>query len=488
MSKAVQVSVKRNILFNIILSMSSLIFPLITFPYVSRVLAAEGIGRVAFATSTVSYFLMVAQMGIPTYGIRACAQVRDDKAKLTQTVREIFAINAVMSVLAFALLIVATALVPQFREDRTLILIIGTSIFFNLIGVEWLYKGMEEYGFITSRTVLFKAVALVAMFLLVHQPQDYVVYGGITIFAASASSVCNFFHANRFVAQGQCGKLDCCRHLKPIFVFFAMTCATTIYTNLDTVMLGMLTSSTEVGYYNTAVKVKSILIAVVTSTGAALLPRISYYIKSGADEEFRRISQKAVRFVTLLAFPLTAYFTIYAQEAVLFLAGDGYLPAVLPMQVIMPTLVFIGLSNLTGIQILVPKGREKQVLYSEIAGAVVDFCLNLMLIPHLGATGAALGTVAAEAVVLAVQIGFLGSERCEVFHRTGFGLILAATLVSGLAGLLVKPMPLGVFPRLVVSAIVFFGVYLVIMLWRREPLTREILGMVGKLLHRKAKQ
>ena len=186
--------------------MSSLIFPLITFPYVSRVLAAEGIGRVAFATSTVSYFLMVAQMGIPTYGIRACAQVRDDKAKLTRTVREIFAINAVMSVLAFALLIVATALVPKFREDRTLILIIGTSIFFNLIGVEWLYKGMEEYGFITSRTVLFKAVALVAMFLLVHQPQDYVVYGGITIFAASASSVCNFFHANRFVARGQCGK------------------------------------------------------------------------------------------------------------------------------------------------------------------------------------------------------------------------------------------------------------------------------------------
>ena len=184
----------------------------------------------------------------------------------------------------------------------------------------------------------------------------------------------------------------------PIMIFFAMSCATTVYTNLDTVMLGFIKTDVDVGYYNAAVKIKSVLLGIVTSLGTVLLPRASYYIEHHEMDEFRRITKKAINFVFLIAVPLTVYFILYAKEGILFLSGDAYISAVIPMQVIMPTILFIGLTNIMGIQMLVPLGREKVVLYSEIAGAIVDLILNAILIPQLASAGAAIVTLVAEGV------------------------------------------------------------------------------------------
>ena len=180
-----QKSVKMNFVMNIILTMSNFIFPLITFPYVSRVLLPDGTGRVSFATSLVSYFAMFAQLGIPTYGIRACAKVRDDRKELTRTAQELLIINVVMSIISYAILFVALFTIPRLREDRTLYLVLSLTIILTSIGMEWLYKALEQYKYITIRSIIFKFVALIAMFALVHSKSDYVIYGGLTIFAAS---------------------------------------------------------------------------------------------------------------------------------------------------------------------------------------------------------------------------------------------------------------------------------------------------------------
>ena len=164
------VSLKRNFLMNAILTMSSFIFPLITFPYVSRILLPVGTGKVSFATSVVSYFSMFAQLGIPTYGIRACAKVRDNHEELTCTVQELFIINAVMSTLAYAVFFIALFTVPRLNQDKELFLIVSLTIFFNVIGMEWLYKALEQYTYITVRSIIFKFIALIAMFLLIHVP------------------------------------------------------------------------------------------------------------------------------------------------------------------------------------------------------------------------------------------------------------------------------------------------------------------------------
>ena len=168
-------------------------------------------------------------------------------------------------------------------------------------------------------------------------------------------------------------------------------------------MLGFLKTDTDVGYYNAAVKIKSILVSIVTSLGVVLLPRASYYIEHRQQSKFFNVSEKALNFVCLLSIPLMVYFILFAKEGILFLSGAAYLPAILPMQIIMPTLLLIGLTNIMGMQMLVPLGKEKIVLYSEIVGAILNLSLNILLIPHYSCSGAAFGTLAAEFSVFLIQ-------------------------------------------------------------------------------------
>lgn len=475
-----QKSLKLNFIMNAMLTMSSFIFPLITFPYVSRVLLPVGTGKVSFATSLISYFSMFAQLGIPTYGIRACAKVRDNREELTRTAHELLLINLVMDVLSYAALGCALAFIPKLREERLLYIVVSSTILLTSIGMEWLYKALEQYAYITVRSIVFKFVALIAMFLLVHEQEDYLIYGGITIFAASASNILNLINAHKYIGLKPVGHYNLRRHLKPVGVFFAMSCASTIYTHMDTVMLGFMTTDEEVGYYNAAVRIKTILVSIVTSLGTVLLPRASYYVEQDLKEEFKRISEKALRFVILLAAPMMLYFMMYAAQGIYFLSGPAYARSILPMQIVMPTLLFIGMTNILGIQILVPLGREKVVLYSEIAGAVVNLALNAVLIPRIGAAGAAIGTVAAEFAVLVVQAIALKEQVGAVFKtisywKIGVGLALAA---AGSYWLVF--MKLGNFVTLVITACLFFGLYGLTLLLSKERLTVELFGQMIK--------
>lgn len=463
---------------NALLSMSSVIFPLITFPYISRILLPEGTGKVSFATSLISYFSLFAQLGIPTYGIRACAQVRDNREELTRTAQELLLINLIMDAVSYAALAVALIFVPRLREDRPLYLILSATIFLTSIGMDWLYQGMEQYTYITVRSVIFKFVALIAMFLLVHHEGDYVIYGAISIFASSASNILNFLNAHKYIDMKPVGHYHLRRHLKPVGVFFAMSCATTIYTNLDTVMLGFMTTSTDVGYYNAAVKIKGVLVSVVTSLGAVILPRASYYIEKGRMEEFRRITARALEFVFLCATPLVIYFMLYASQSIYFLSGPAYTGSIEPMILIMPTLLFIGITGITGYEILIPTGKENIVLYSEIAGALTDLVLNAILIPSLKSSGAAIGTLAAEFVVLLVQYFYLKGNLTILLKKISYWKIVIALVLATLCSAWASFMGFGVFLTLLISALLFFATYLICLLALSEQMVREIMSQI----------
>lgn len=473
-----QTSIKKNFIMNSLLTMSSFIFPLITFPYVSRVLLPAGTGRVSFATSLINYFNMISNLGIPTYGIRVCAQVRDDREKLTRTAQELLIINIFTTAISYIVLAIALMAVPKLYDDRKLYIIVSFNIVLSTIGMEWLYKALEQYTYIAIRSVIFKFIALIGMFLLIHNKTDYVIYGGITIFAASASNTLNFINVHKYIGLKPMGHYNFRRHMRPVFLFFAMTVATTIYTNLDTVMLKFLKTDTDVGYYNAAVRIKSILVSIVTSLGTVLLPRASYYVENGYREEFRKITQKALNFVFLLAAPMMIYFILFAKEGILLLSGKAYAGSIIPMRIIMPTLIFIGLSNVTGIQILVPLSKEKIVLYSEIAGAITDFVINWMLIPKYASAGAAIGTVIAEFVVLLCQIIALRHEVGEAFGRIHYFYLLCALALGTLASVWTKQMGLSNFITLVISAVLFFGVYLITLLLFKEPMAVSITDQI----------
>ncbi len=481
-------SIKLNFIMNIILTVSQVIFPLITFRYVAEILHPAGTGIVGFATSVVAYFALFSQLGIPTYGVRATAQVRDDKEELSRVVQELVIINLVMCVLVYLIFAFSLMAVPKFAENKALLIVTSTTIIFNAIGMEWLYKGLEQYSYITMRSIAFKFVAVILMFLVIKSENDTVMYAAISIFAGSASNILNLFHARKYITMRPVGKYKFGRHMKPIIIFFAMSCATTIYTNLDTVMLGFMKTDTDVGYYNAAVKIKTVLLGVVTSLGTVLLPRASYYVEQKLMKEFYSVARKAIHFVFLISFPMAVYFMIFAKEGIFFLSGDAYGGSIIPMQIIMPTLVLIGFTNIMGIQMLVPLGGEKVVLYSEIVGAVVDLVLNAILIPTMASAGAAIGTLVAEVAVFLVQYVALRSSVREMFIDMRYGALLLATVLGSVLSVPVKMLHLGSFFTLCISAVVFFGVYGIVMILMKEELVVEILNQVLGMVKGKLKK
>lgn len=481
-------SVKFNFIMNFIMSASSIVFPLITFPYISRVLMATGNGKVATASAVITYFNMFASLGIPTYGIRACAKVRDNKEKLSKTVQELLIINSVTMLLTLLVFIGTVILVPEFAAEKELYVINGIGMVLNMFAITWLYNALEQYAYITAVNMIVKVVSLVLMFLLVKQPEDYILYGAITVFASSASYVFNFVYATKFITLKKSGPYDFRVHMKPILRFFAMSAATSVYTNLDVVMLRFMQGNTEVGYYNAAIKVKTILVTLITSLGTVLLPRLSYYVKKEKIDDFYRMIGKAVNFVVIAGLPMTIYFMLFAGESIQFLAGKGYEGAVLPMIILMPTVLLIGLSNVTGIQILTPQNLEQQVLNSIICGAVVDFLLNLVLIPRMASSGAALATTIAELVVLIVQCIYLKDIIKDIMKAVS-GMKIVLAMVFGIVGGIVVKILLNLsgtgwsleiqsFIMLAASACMFFGVYGVALLVMKEEFVWELLESV----------
>ena len=468
-------SVKYNFIMNAILTVAGIIFPLITFPYISRVLLVEGSGKVAFATSVVAYFTMFASLGIPTYGVRACAIVRDNKEKLSKTVQELLIISGGTTLLTYIVFGISLFVIPEFAQERTLLLIVGLGIGLNTIGVQWLYNALEQYSYITTCSILFKVIGMILMFLLVKESSDYQIYGGVYVIASFGSYVLNFICLRKFVTFQKTGTYQFKQHLKHIMVFFAMSAGASIYLNLDVVMLRFLQSNEAVGYYNAGIKVKTVLVTCVTSLGTVLLPRLSYYIETADKKAFQLMVGKAFRFVFVAASAVTVYFSIFARESILLLSGEAFLPAVGPMMILMPTVLLIGLSNVTGIQILTPNGREREVMYSIWGGAILDFVLNLIVIPKFSANGAALSTLLAEGMVLLLQCWFLRDVLWSYIRQVQCWKIVIALAVASVMTIPVKIwIDSGVFVTLLVSAIVFFGGYVLLLL--KEPFVSEILN------------
>ena len=431
-------SVKYNFFMNFILTASSFLFPLITFPYVSRVLGAAGNGKISLASSVANYFLMVASLGIPTYGVRACAKVRDDKDELSKTAQEILIINLICTFFVTVTYLICVALVPRFREDNVLYLIEGIGIILNAFGANWIFQALEQYDYITARSILFKFLSMVLMFIFVHQKDDYLVYALITVLASVGSNALNFIRLRHYISFRHFSHYQFRRHLKPIFILFAQNATVSVYTNLDTVMLGFIKGDVDVGLYNAAVKVKAILVSVVTSLGNVLLPRMSY----------------------LMSLPLTAYFVLMSKDSILFLAGSEYLGAVAAMQIITFAVIPNGLTGVLGVQVLTPLGKEKYVLYSVTFGAVSDFVLNCFMIPKWGASGAALATAIAEFIVLVVQLYYCREYLPYVKKQIHLFRYFIFSILSMLPAVLLLQLPIAsAFLRLLITVVAFGAVY-----------------------------
>lgn len=424
-------SIRYNFLMNIILKISGIIFPLVTFPYVSRVLLSAANGKIAFATSVVSYFSLVASMGIPSYGIRKCAEVRDDNGKLSKIVKELLILNSFFTLISYVVFLILVFLIPNFSAETPLFLISSLTILFNMLGVEWFYQAIEQYQYITIRNISFKIISIALMLLLVHNPSDYILYAGINVFASVGSNILNFLRVSKYVDLDfrKTQKYDLAIHLMPIVTLFLYNATTVIYTSLDQVMLGFMTSNESVGYYAAAVKVKGILVSLITALGSVMLPKMSYILKNQGSEDFERLIRKSFEVILFSSIPIVAYFLVMSKEIILILAGEDYLPAVPILQFLLPSIIFIGLGSVTAWQMLIPLGKERYTVIGAIVGALINVAINFVLIPNVAGVGAALATTIAELAVFLVHVKALWPTIVKTFE-------LRECYITGTAGLI----------------------------------------------------
>lgn len=401
-----QKSLKVSALLSIFKTFLGVVFPLVTFPYTSRILQPNGIGMVNFAQSIVSYFSIFASLGIYSYGIREAAKIRDDRQKLSKFCKEVFILNIIATVVAYVLLFTSFFFIQELSPYKSLLCVTSATIIFTTLGMDWLYKAEEDYFYITVRHLFFQVLSMVLLFVFVKTKDDYLKYAAISVFANVGSNILNFFHAKKYISFRHCSIENPLRHLKSVLVLFSMSIAISIYTTLDTTMVGLLSGDYQVGLYSASTKINKIVLQLVTSLGFVLMPRLSYYIGKKDFQNFNKLVYKGVDVMFLLSIPCAVGLSVLSEPIILLLSGSKYTEAIPVMRMMNPIIVVIGMGSLLGSQILIPMGKEKYTLVSEIIGAVSNFTLNIILIQKYKAFGAAIATLTAEALVTATQLFF----------------------------------------------------------------------------------
>ena len=418
-------SIKYNFFMNLLLTGSSVIFPLITFPLVSRALYSDMYGLCNWAFSIVSWLSLIAMLGVNRYGIREVAKNRDNEKKLRHITEEIFFFTLITTLIILFCFIASIFFIDSFAQHRSLFLLCSVSILCNTLGVGWFFQGIEQYTYITIRGVIIKIICFLGVIAFVHAPDDYLIYAALIVLSAAGANLINFFymihvlykhvsndHKNVYVAsilkRLAYHKFSVVRkHTKPLLTFFIIAAAISIYTVLDTVMLGFLSSDQQVGYYSAAMNVKSALVGVVSALSGVLLPRASNMLQKKLFQEYTSIIKKCIALVLCISIPLSVLLAICATPLLNWYAGADFASAGPVLSIVAIAIIPIGLSVIFCDAIMVPNGLERYCTFIYIFAALIDFIGNLVLIPMLGATGAAISTLTVEVLIMILEFIFI---------------------------------------------------------------------------------
>ena len=476
-------SIGFNVLMNMVLTSSKFIFPLITVPYVSRVLSTYGTGAVAFAQSVANYFSLAAVLGMTNYGITTCAKVRDDPAELSATVRELMTILAVSTTLSLVCYVGACLWVPRLQENRGLFLLFGSAVLLTAMGVEWLYQALEQYAYITVRSIVFKFLGLLLMFALVRTRDDYFLYGVCVIVSGYLSNVLNMVCMRRFVAAAPSRRLDPRRHLRPMLWYSIAAVSSGMYTQVDIVLLGFMGTTGMVGLYQLVSKVRTLAITVMNSVGNVLLPRLSYYASQDRGSDVARLIGKNASFVVVASTAWVCFCGLCSRQVIGILGGADFADAAVPLVLASPSVAFSAL-NIALAGYLMANGREREWSVINVIGLCLAAAYDALLIPALGVRGAAVGVTLTELSVLVMR-----SSRCRelvagVVRDVEIHKVLLAAAAGVAAGFSAGRFTAGASDvvSLVVVTAAFGACYLAALLAVRDGFVIEMCGrLAGRL-------
>lgn len=477
-----QKSIKKNYVYNLTYQILTLITPLITTPYLSRVFGADGIGTCSYIESISSYFVLFATLGLTTFGQRETSYVQDDRKKRSI----IFWETNIIELIASTLCIVAYVAFSFSQTNYKLYLVLVLNLFSVIANISWFFQGMEEFGKIVLRNIIFKIINIVYIFTFVKTKDDIIIYLFGVAFFGLINNLSYWISVPQYIDRPILKELHPSKHIKTVIALFVPTIAMQVYTVLDKTMIGVITNNSfENGYYEQALKIARLVLTIVTSLGTVMIPRIGYHYSKGDMEIVKQYMYRAYKFVWLCGVPLTLGLIAISNNFVPWFFGDGYDKVVSLLGILSFLILAIGINNVTGMQYLIPTKRENIFSLTVIIGALTNFVLNFFLIQMFQSMGAAIASVVAETTIAIIQIYIVRKElspfeivKCGLHYFIAGGLMFITLMqIRGYFNASV----LHTFELVIIGAIIYGSVLLVI---KDEFLLSNIYKIFKKIIKR----
>jgi O-antigen/teichoic acid export membrane protein len=473
-------SVKKNLAYNFIYQILAVVLPLITTPYISRVLGPTKLGEYSYSYAIAYYFVMITMLGLNNYGNRSIAMVRDDRERLAQEFSSIYFMQLATGLISLAVYIAYGLLF----SNATMTWVVSLYVISAIFDINWFFFGMEQFKLTVTRNSFIKVATTLGVFIFVKKQEDIYIYGLIMVVGILASQMVLWPFLKRYTKLVKVSYKDVVRHIKPNLILFIPIVAVSLYKVMDKIMLGALTTKTEVGLYEASERVIQIPMAFIQSMGTVMLPKMTNLIANNDEKKTETYFSNSIMLVMFLSASLCFGIMGCSRYFVPLYYGDGYLKCVYLFQILLPSCVFLAFANVIRTQYLIPRTKDRIFITSVIMGAVVNLLINILLIPRLASVGAAIGTLIAEVIVCVYQAVSIRKEIPIEKNAVESLIFVVPAIIMYLLLLNVNP-PYSVVVNLLVLIVLGACIYcatLIILLFvtKKTYLIRSLIGKVRK--------
>jgi O-antigen/teichoic acid export membrane protein len=458
-----------------------LLVPLITIPYISRVLGSHGVGVNAFTNSVIQYFILFGTIGVALYGNRTIAYKRDNKEELSRTFWSIFLLKLITTGLAYIAFLIFMLFVNNYQP---IYLIQSIYIISAAFDITWLFMGLEDFKKTVLRNILVKTIGAISIFVFIRTGSDLWKYVMILSMSELIGQLTMWFYLPRTVNRLKVKWRDIRIHFLPAISLFLPQVAIQIYAVLNKNMLGILANTNEVGYFDNADKIIKMVLAVVTAMGVVMLPRVSNMFARGDTKKVKEYLNQSLDFASYLSIPMMFGLAGMALKFAPWFFGIEFYQTGVLMAIISPIVVLIAWSNVVGIQYLMPTGKMRAFTISVTAGAIVNFIFNLILIRPFQSVGTGIATVIAEVTVTFVQLCFIWKDiNVSMLCKSLLKYVAAGMLtcvVAQLIGIIMHSGAMMIAAQIIAGAVVYFLMLFVL----RSQMNQKIFSMGLKIIRK----
>mgnify|MGYP005759980153 CR=1 FL=1 len=473
-------NIKKNFIYNISYQILILIIPFITTPYVARVLGADGVGTYSYTYSIAYYFMTFALLGINSYGNRLIAKVREDKEKMSKEFFSLYSLQIITSVIMIVLYYVYIIIFE--KEYLKIAIIQSIYVWSAIFDINWFFQGLEKFKLIVVRNAFIKLISLIAIFIFVKNSEDLWKYVLILALGTLCSQLILHNFLRKYIKFTKFNFNDIKKHIKLVLVLFVPVIAITFYKVMSKIMLGNLSTITEVGYYENAEKVINVPISIITAIGTVMLPSVSNLISKGEEKKVEEYLYKMTKFIYFLVIPMSLGIILISDNFVNLYLGSDFAKSSMVLKILAISMIFSSTANVLRTQYLIPKEKDKGYVVSVILGAIVNLVFNIIFIKLWNSTGAALATLMAEVTVAISQLLYVKKKiRVKEILTSSIKYILIS-LIMFVVCMLYNILNLHAAVELILQIVTGIIIYMIILFIAKDEFIIEIINKIKKTI------